>query len=105
MNSWWEGTSLRRRVYLGLVLLLVAFAAGLAWDPKGLRHHKALGQELGRLEGENARLGADVENLRRRARALQAGDDPRKAGDAPSLERPAREKGFIKDDEVLFELH
>jgi cell division protein FtsB len=96
MNAWWDGTSLRRRVYLGLVLLLVAFAAGLAWDPKGLRHYRDLGHELARLDADNARLHGQVGTLQRRADALR--------GDARSLERAARESGFIGPDEVLFEL-
>ena len=96
MNAWWDGTSLRRRVYLGLVLLLVAFAAGLAWDPKGLRHYRALGGEHARLEADNLRLRGDLDTLRRRTEALR--------GDARSLERAARESGFIHDEEMLFEL-
>jgi cell division protein FtsB len=96
MNAWWDGTSLRRRVYLGLLLLLVAFAAGLAWDPKGLRHYRDLGNELARLDADNARLRRDAETLNRRADALR--------GDVRSLERAAREGGFIAPDEVLFEL-
>jgi cell division protein FtsB len=97
MTSWWDGASLRRRVYVGLMVLLVGFAAGVAADPKGLRHWAALGEEAARLEVDNARLRGDIDALRRKAEALR--------GDPRALERSARENGYVRPDEVLFELH
>jgi cell division protein FtsB len=73
--------------------------AGVTWiavDPKGLRRYQRLGEEVSTLENENAALAARLDSLQRKAAALKR--------DPSTLERAARENGYVRHDEVLIEL-
>ena len=88
--------SARQRLFVAALVLVVGFAVGLAFDPKGLSLWLKLSADERRLDTENAQLRAQVDDLRRQARALE--------GDPAALERAARESGYVRDDEILFEL-
>jgi cell division protein FtsB len=86
----------KTRLLVALSVLVVGFGAGLAADERGLRRWVELGENTERIETENAKIKAEVERLRRRSEALR--------GDPRALERAARENGFVRDGEILFEL-
>lgn len=88
--------SSRQRIALASVVLAAGFSAGIVGDPRGLRRWLDLGDDVSRLETSNAKLRGEIDQLRRRADALK--------GDPRSLERAARENGFVRPDEILFEL-
>lgn len=88
--------SLRQQALVAASVLLVGFSLGLATDPRGLRLWLSLGDDVARLGTENAKLRGEIDGLRRRAQALK--------GEGHSLERAARESGYVHDDEILFEL-
>jgi cell division protein FtsB len=88
--------SLRQQAAIAGTVLVVGFGVGLASDPRGLRLWWRLGDDVGRLDTENAKLRGDIDGLRRKVLALR--------GDPKSLERAARESGYVRDDEILFEL-
>jgi len=96
MRSFLTRLSTTRLVALAALALLGAGALAFATDPHGLRQYDRLSDELSRLEDENAALKAQVELGRRRVRALH--------GDDAALERVAREMGYVRDGELLFEL-
>lgn len=87
----------RRRITAAAAVLgVVSFSLWLALDDEGLRRRHALGKDLDQLETRNAQLRGEIELLRRRADALR--------GDPKALERAARENGYVRDDEILFQL-
>jgi cell division protein FtsB len=86
----------RRKIVVALSVLVVGFMTGMATDRRGVRKWVELGDDLARLETENARLRGEIDSLRRKAEALR--------GDPRSLERAARENGYVRDGELLFEL-
>ncbi len=87
----------RRRLLLAATgVVIAALGLKLYRDPKGLRLWTKLGADLARLDTENAKLRAQVADLRRQARAIR--------GDPAGLERAARESGYVKNHELLFEL-
>lgn len=88
--------STRQRILLGSATLLGGFALGVAADPRGLRRYVELGQDVARVETENARLRQELEVVRRKVNALR--------DDATLLERAARERGYVRADEFLFEI-
>lgn len=87
----------RRKLMVAVSVLVVGFATGMATDRRGVRKWAELGGDLTRLETENAQLRGEIEVLRAKAEALR--------GDPRSLERAARENGYVRDGELLFELH
>jgi len=76
--------------------LLLALLALSAASPEGLPKARRNEAEVQRLEGENAALEQRLVQLRREVRALQ--------GDPAALERAARELGYVKPGEVVYEL-
>lgn len=86
----------RERLLLVVALSLAVFVVHLAIDDEGLQRLGRLDDEVAQMQTENARLRGEIEALRRKAAALR--DDPR------SLERAARERGYVRPDEFLFEL-
>jgi cell division protein FtsB len=96
MQALFQSLSLRQQAALALGVLLAGFLLGLVTDPRGLRRWWSLGGEIIRVQGENDVLRREVELMQRKTRALQ--------GDAQALERAARENGYVREDEILFEL-
>jgi cell division protein FtsB len=96
MHALLQSLSLRQQAALALGVLLAGFLVGLVTDPRGLRRWWSLGGEIARVEAENVGKRAEVEGMQRRVRALR--EDP------SALERQARENGYVREDEILFEL-
>lgn len=88
--------STRQKLLLAASVLALGFGAGIVTDKRGLRLWVELGDDVSRLETENAKLRGELDMLHRRADALR--------GDPRSLERSAREAGFVREGEILFEL-
>ncbi|HEY6101430.1 MAG TPA: septum formation initiator family protein [Anaeromyxobacter sp.] len=79
----------------GMFGAVVAAAAAAAFDPSGLRRYLALSAEVGRMQGENARLATDNASLSREVRALRS--------DPAALERAAREElRFVRPGERVY---
>lgn len=89
-------SSVRNRIMLAAVVVIAAGVIGIAVDPRGLRRYHRLGQEVSAVEQENAALAARLDSLQRKAAALKR--------DPSTLERAARENGYVRSDEVLIEL-
>lgn len=90
-----SGSRARRWVIYGLVV--AALAALSAFDPGGLRRYLALGREVERMRGENARLAAENSQLAREVRALRS--------DPAALERAVREElRYIRPGERVYVL-
>lgn len=96
MHAFLQSFTLRQQAALAIGVLLAGFSIGLATDPRGLRRWWSLGGEIERVEAENVVKRAEVEGMQRRVRALR--------DDAAALERQARENGYVREDEILFEL-
>lgn len=96
MRAAFNAMTLRQQAMLAASVLVFGFLLGLVTDPHGLRRWWAMGGEIDRLGSENARLRTEVDALKRRAHALQNDDQ--------ALERVARENGYVRADEILFEL-
>ena len=89
-------SSARNRIIVAAMLVVGVGGAWISFDPKGLRRYHALGEEVASLESGNADLAAKLESLQKRAAALKR--------DPGALERPAREHGYVRPNEVLIEL-
>lgn len=88
----------RQRIFLGSTVLVAGLTAGFAWDPAGIRRWIELGEDVERVERENERLRREIEVMRLRVAALRGEN-----GDDRALERAARERGYVREDELLFE--
>ncbi len=88
--------SVRQMAIVGGSVLTLGFAGGLFSDPDGLSLWFSLGDDVARLEVQNAEKRGEIEALRRRVQALKS--------DSHAIERAARESGYIHTDELLFEL-
>ena len=86
----------RLRFTIGYIALLLTLLTLSALDPEGISKARRNEQEAQRLESENAALEQRVVRLRREVRALQ--------GDPAALERAARELGYVKPGELVYEL-
>ena len=96
MAAFFESDSIGRQALIGSGLLVVTFLVGFFADPHGLRKLSSLGDQVVQEEAENDRLRAEIDVLRRKAKALH--------GDPAALERAARESGYVRSGEILFEL-
>lgn len=96
MTASLEFSGIGKQALIGFAVLLVTFLAGFFADPHGLRKLSSLHSQIAQAEAENVRLRAEIEVLRRKARALR--------GDPAALERAAHEIGYVRDSEILFEL-
>jgi cell division protein FtsB len=88
--------SVRTRIVIAALVLVSIGAAWVGLDRKGVRLWWRLGDDVSRIEHDNAALTADVDVLQRKAAALRH--------DAHSLDRAARESGYVHDNEVLIQL-
>lgn len=86
-----------RRRAIAVAIFVVLALAGLAADPKGIRHSWALLEDVSRLDLENQELRRTNEKLRLELRRL--------AEDPAALERAAREElGLVHPDDVIFHM-
>lgn len=84
----------RWSIFLAAAAVLAALSA---LDRDGLRKHRRLEADAGRVEAENEALRQENARLRREARAL--------AGDPAALERAAREElGFVRPGEMIYKI-
>jgi len=86
----------RPRFTIGYIGVLLALLALSALDPEGLSKARRNEAEAQRLAAENTALEQHVARLRREVKALQ--------GDPGALERAARELGYVKPGEVVYDL-
>ncbi len=87
----------RARRWIVYGVAVAALAAASAADPGGLRKYVALGREVDRMRGENARLSEENARLAREVRALRT--------DPAALERAVREElRYIRPGERVYVL-
>jgi cell division protein FtsB len=91
----------RKAAVLGCVIVVIAFVLGALFGDRGILHLAekrrralALEQEIARLEGENRRLAASIDWLRKDPRAVEA-----IAREELGLVKPGETVFLIQDDD------